>query len=214
VVAVRLTYPTDAVVVVAGLPGAGKSTLIRRTVDRTAAAVVDTDDQRSEGRRASYLRHYGRVLAAVRGCRPVVVHSRGTRAALRRAVVLAASLRGRSAHLILLDAPATEAEAGQRRRGRRIPRAVMQREVARWERMRRRGTEREGWRSVVVLDRASAARIDALQWTVQQIPGDDRLRRGRFVGVVASRGAGGLVKPRQQPHMATLTSSRSAPSRH
>ena len=29
-------------------------------------------------------------------------------------------------------------------------------------------------------------------------PGDDRLRRGRFVGVVASRGAGGLVKPRQQ----------------
>ena len=28
-------------------------------------------------------------------------------------------------------------------------------------------------------------------------PGDDRLRRGRFVGAVASRGAGGLVKPRQ-----------------
>ena len=31
-----------------------------------------------------------------------------------------------------------------------------------------------------------------------QTPGDDRLRRGRFVGVVASRGAGGLVKPRQK----------------
>src|SRR3954453_12868972 len=27
--------------------------------------------------------------------------------------------------------------------------------------------------------------------------GDDRLRRGRFVGSVASRGTGGLVKPRQ-----------------
>jgi hypothetical protein len=29
-------------------------------------------------------------------------------------------------------------------------------------------------------------------------PGDDRLRRGRFVGSVASRGTGGLVKPRSQ----------------
>ena len=33
--------------------------------------------------------------------------------------------------------------------------------------------------------------------TMEEHPGDDRLRRGRFVGAVASRGAGGLVKPRQ-----------------
>ena len=36
-----------------------------------------------------------------------------------------------------------------------------------------------------------------------QLPGDDRLRRGRFVGSVASRGTGGLVKPRHQ-QMRTL----------
>jgi len=28
---------------------------------------------------------------------------------------------------------------------------------------------------------------------MEEHPGDDRLRRGRFVGAVASRGAGGLV---------------------
>ena len=39
---------------------------------------------------------------------------------------------------------------------------------------------------------------DRLQWECIKSPGDDRLRRGRFVGVVASRGAGGLVKPRQK----------------
>jgi hypothetical protein len=168
---VRLTYPPDAVVVVAGLPGAGKSTLIRRTVDRTAATVVDTDDQRRDGRRASYVRHYVRIAAAVWRRRPVVIHSRGTRPALRRAIVLAASLRGRSAHLILVDAPRADAEAGQRRRGRGIPPAAMEREVARWERIRRRGVEREGWSSVAVLDRASAAQIDSLQWEGSKSPG-------------------------------------------
>ena len=33
-------------------------------------------------------------------------------------------------------------------------------------------------------------------WRATIAPGDDRLRRGRFVGAVASRGTGGLVKPR------------------
>ena len=51
--------------------------------------------------------------------------------------------------------------------------------------------------SVTVLDRCSAAEIEALQWSRTETPGDDRLRRGRFVGAVASRGTGGLVKPRQ-----------------
>jgi len=64
---VRLTYPEDAIVVVAGLPGAGKSTLIRRTVNPSVVRVVDADDQRRAGGRASYVRHCARILAAVRG---------------------------------------------------------------------------------------------------------------------------------------------------
>jgi hypothetical protein len=160
---VRLTYPDNAVVVVAGLPGAGKSTLIRRAVDRSAVRVVDTDDQRRDGRRASYVRHYGHILAAVWGRRPVVIHSRGTLGTLRRLITLVSSLRGRPAHLILLDAPRAEAEDGQRRRGRFVSRSRMDREVARWERLVRGGVRREGWRSVTVLDRPSAAAVERLQ---------------------------------------------------
>ena len=160
----RFTYPDNAVVVVAGLPGAGKSTLIRRAVDRSAVRVVDTDDQRRAGGRASNVRHYGHIVTAVWGRRGVVIHSRGTLGTLRRAITLLSSLRGRPAHLILLDAPRDAAEAGQRRRGRILSRSKMDREVARWLRLRRRGVRREGWRSVTILDRPSAAQVERLQW--------------------------------------------------
>jgi adenylate kinase family enzyme len=166
---VRLTYPDNSVVVVAGLPGAGKSTLIRRAVDRSAVRVVDTDDQRRAGRRASYVRHYAHILAAVRGRQPVVIHSRGTLGTLRRMITLASSLRGRPAHLILLDAPRAEAEDGQRLRGRRVSQAKMDREAARWARLLEHGVpRRERWASVTVLDRPSAAGVDGLQWMQTQ----------------------------------------------
>ena len=76
----RLTYPKNAVIVVAGLPGAGKSTLIRRA-----------------GQRASHVRHYGHIVTAVWGRQPVVIHSRGTLGTLRRLITPASSLRGRPA---------------------------------------------------------------------------------------------------------------------
>jgi hypothetical protein len=161
---VRLTFPDNAVVVVAGIPGAGKSTLIRRAVDRSAVRVVDTDDQRRDGGRASNVRHYAHIVTAVWGRRPVVIHSRGTLGTLRRAITLLSSLRGRPAHLILLDAPREEAEAGQRTRGRLVSRSKMDREARRWARLRRRGARGEGWSSVTVLDRTSASQVEGLQW--------------------------------------------------
>ena len=45
-----LRFSSDAVVVVAGVPGAGKTTLIRRAVDPAAVRVVDTQDRRERGR--------------------------------------------------------------------------------------------------------------------------------------------------------------------
>lgn len=68
---VQLAFPSDAVVVVAGVPGAGKTTLIRRAVDREVTRVVDTDDRRRG--RLLYLGHYVRIAAAIAGDRKSVV---------------------------------------------------------------------------------------------------------------------------------------------
>jgi AAA domain len=162
---VQLSFPSDAVVVVAGVPGAGKTTLIRRAVDREVARVVDTDDRReSGGRRLLYLGHYARIAAAIAGRRPAVIHSRGTHPLARRAIAALAALRGRPAHLVLLDAGRGEAEAGQRARGRTVAPAEMDRQLARWRRLMARRPAGEGWASVIVLDRAQAARAEAFEF--------------------------------------------------
>ena len=168
-----LTFDGNAVVVVAGVPGAGKTTLIRRTVDRGAVAVVDTDDLRDasgRGPRLAGLRHYARIAAALGRPRPVLVHSRGTHGVLRRLVVRLAALHGRPAHLILLHADRGAAEAGQHERGRTVPAGEMDRQVARWRALLggREGLEREGWASIVLLERSEAARIAALDFAPAQ----------------------------------------------
>jgi predicted kinase len=165
---VQLAFPYDAVVVVAGVPGAGKTTLIRRAVDRDVARVVDTDDRRRG--RLLYLGHYARIAAAVARRRPVVIHSRGTHPAARRAIAALAAMRGRPAHLILLDAGRDEAEAGQQARGRMVAREEMDRQVARWRRLMARRPTGEGWASIVTLDRAQAARVEALAFRAAAEP--------------------------------------------
>ena len=175
----RLTFESNAVVVVAGVPGAGKTTLIRRSVDRRRVQVVDTDDRRDpsgRGPRFAGARHYARIVTALAGPRPVLVHSRGTHAALRRLVVRLAALHGRPAHLILLHAERPAAEAGQHDRGRTVPEGVMDREVGRWRRLlgRRERLEAEGWASIVLLERADAARVDLLDFAPAQASSDSR----------------------------------------
>jgi hypothetical protein len=154
---VDLTFPSDAVVVVAGVPGAGKTTLLRRAVDRSVVRVVDTADRT---RRGPLLipGHYARIVAAIAGHRPVVIHSRGTLPLARRTIALLARARGRPAHLVLLHADRASAEAGQRRRGRMVSQEEMDRQVARWHAlMADGGPQGEGWASVQVLDREAAA---------------------------------------------------------
>jgi hypothetical protein len=178
---VQLTYPPDAVVVVAGVPGAGKTTLIRRAVDPVAVRVVDTEDRREAGRRGGasslYAGHYARILAAIAGRRPAVIHSRGTRGALRRGIAVLAALRGRPAHLILLDVDRATAEASQRRRGRTVGRREMSRQVDRWRSLlsdaARRRLGAEGWSSIVVLDRGRASEVEALCFPAT-LPSADR----------------------------------------
>jgi AAA domain len=161
---VRLAFSSNSVVVVAGMPGAGKSTLIRQAVDRSAVRVVDTDDHRRRVPALMYAEHYLRILLAVLGRRPAVIHSRGTHGWLRRGIALLARLRGREAHLVLLDAGRDEAVAGQLRRGRVIGADEMARQAARWSRLMARRPTGEGWDSVVVLDRSQASRTSAIEF--------------------------------------------------
>ena len=178
-----MVFERDAVIVVAGMPGAGKTTLIRRAVDRSEATVLDTDDLRAGRARPPTLlnlRHYARIAAAMRAPGPVVVHTRGSRAWLRRLTVLLARLHGRPAHLLLLDADRSAAEAGQRARGRTIAARAMNREAAGWERLMAH-PERlaaEGWTSATVLGRPEAARVAALAFT-RATPGPSPLRARR-----------------------------------
>ena len=162
--AVDLIFPSDAVIVVAGVPGAGKTTLLRRSVDRAVARVVDTDDRARRGP-LLYPGHYARIALAIAGRKPVVIHSRGTLPATRRALTLLARLRGRPAYLLLLHADRASAEAGQCRRGRTVTQEEMDRQVARWhDLLAAGGPQREGWAAVEILDRERASRVDALRF--------------------------------------------------
>jgi len=167
---VKLTFASDALVVVAGIPGAGKTTLIRRAVDRGAVRVVDTDDRTRRGP-LLYPGHYARIAAAIVAHKPVVIHSRGTLPLTRRTIALLARLRGRPAHLILLHADRASAEAGQRRRGRTVSQDEMDRQVARWhELMAAGGPQDEGWTSVQVLEREAAADVEAMSFVPAKLP--------------------------------------------
>ncbi len=165
-----LHYPEGDLLVVSGLPGSGKSTLMRRCV---RAPIVDSQLVREEyaARLPSWLpyavyrpvvrfAHYRRLRRAVLAGGPLTVHDCGAVPYVRRWLARAAERQGRRVHLILLDASAEEARDGQRARGQAVSAyAFARHRDAAW-RLRRRlaGTGRPptGCASAVVLDRAGA----------------------------------------------------------
>ncbi|MFC5663771.1 AAA family ATPase [Kitasatospora misakiensis] len=165
-----LHYPADDLLVVSGLPGSGKSTLMRRCV---RGPIVDSQLVREEyaTRLPSWLpyavyrplvrfAHYRRLRRAVLAGGPLTVHDCGAVPYVRRWLARAAERQGRRVHLILLDASAEEARDGQRARGQAVSAyAFARHRDAAW-RLRRRlaGTGRPpaGCASAVVLDQAGA----------------------------------------------------------
>ncbi|MFJ2193645.1 AAA family ATPase [Kitasatospora sp. NPDC087861] len=124
-------YPSDAVVVVSGLPGAGKSTLLRRwsgagavpTVDPRAVheaceAVMPARLPYAVYRPWARLEHFRLLRASVRRGGPLLVHDCGSRVWMRRWLAREAAGQGRRLHLVLLDVGAATALDGQRARGR------------------------------------------------------------------------------------------------
>lgn len=172
-----LRFPAGDRVVVSGLPGSGKSTLIRRTVVLAEDSVrrIDSQDTRERWERRLprwlpyvvyrplvRLAHYAGLREALASGASVVVHDCGTQRWVRRWLAADARRRGRGLHLVLLDVPADIALAGQAERGRGVSGyafARHRRAVAALLAESAAGQLPPGCVSVVVLDRDAAGAL-------------------------------------------------------
>ncbi|WP_338703782.1 AAA family ATPase [Streptomyces sp. Q6] len=174
----RIGFAAGDLVVLSGLPGSGKSTLMRRAVQ-----VVRIDSQDTRERWAARLpgvpyalyrplvriAHYVGLRRAMRSGASVVVHDCGTQAWVRRWVTRTAGRRGASVHLMVLDVPPDTALEGQRDRGRGVSRyafARHRRAVGALVTSTERGDLPAGIESAVLLDRAATDALNGI--TFQQ----------------------------------------------
>ncbi|MGW7573171.1 AAA family ATPase [Streptomyces sp. NPDC054765] len=183
--AAELRFPAGDLVVVSGLPGSGKSTLMHRVVpplDAHGAAVhrIDSQDvrERWEGGRLRGLpyalyrplvraAHYLTLRRALRSGGSVVVHDCGTLAWVRGWIARSAVRGGRGLHLVLLDVAPEAALSGQESRGRGVSEyafARHRRAVGRLVGAAEAARLPDGVGSAVLLDRRAASALETVSF--------------------------------------------------
>jgi predicted kinase len=164
-----LLFGPKDLVVITGLPGSGKSTLMQRTVKGIR---IDSQDARDrwDARMPGFLpygvyrplvrlAHYAGLRRALRTGKGVVVHDCGTQAWVRAWLAREARRRGGTLHLLLLDVTPGTALEGQRERGRGVSRYAFLRHrqaAARLLRSVAKGDLPQGCGSAVLIDRDAA----------------------------------------------------------
>ncbi|MFI8242068.1 AAA family ATPase [Streptomyces sp. NPDC085866] len=169
--------PAD-LVVITGLPGSGKSTLMHRAVPGHRIDSQDTRDRWDTRmprllpyalyRPLVRLAHYAGLRRALRTGEGVVVHDCGTQPWVRSWLAREARRRGGTLHLLLLDVTAGTAREGQRERGRGVSRYAFSRHrrtTARLLRAVERGELPAGCGSAVLLDRDAADVLHRITFT-------------------------------------------------
>lgn len=163
-----LVVPRRSLVLVAGLPGAGKTTLVRRLGDTPGVHALDSEDVAGVLARVPlpyrsvrplvHLVHLLCLLLTLMTPAGCVLSSDPLTSSRRRAVfAAAAALTGRRMSVVLLHTAAQDARDGQRRRGRVLTEARMSRHEHRYAQQLR-----AGWLSTAdhVLSRDEAERFD------------------------------------------------------
>ncbi|HEY3558943.1 MAG TPA: AAA family ATPase [Kribbella sp.] len=186
----ELRYAVDAVVVLAGIPGAGKSTFLRRVFAGSPVRVYDSAQVRERWmpvlgvlpyalwRPLVHLMYYVTLVRSLRrGQGPMVIHDCATRPWVRRLIGRRAQRAGLPLHLILLDVPSDLARSGQYARGRVVRRGSMETHCRRWPELVAKaesepGSVVPGALSAVVLTRSEADRVERVAF------GDHRVRSG------------------------------------
>ena len=153
-----MVLPRESVVVVAGLPGAGKTTLV---AGETRA--LDSDALREAWaprlgrlpyplwRPLVHAWHWVAIWRAVKRPEGVMVVRPFTHGWLRRAVLRRARRHHPAVHLVVVDATPAQARAGQQARGRTVRERAMRGHERRWAAT---DLAREPWTTVTRVQRS------------------------------------------------------------
>jgi predicted kinase len=146
----EFSYPPTSLLLVAGPPGVGKSTLIQRAVPEGTLVLVPDDirlrlqvEAGVEGYDpdfwpAAFQELETQLHEELLAGRPAVVHITGINRLQQRELAVVAGGLGRPCHIVFLDGDRALCDAGQSGRERQVPAEAMDAYLEQWEKLKYR----------------------------------------------------------------------------